>query len=222
MVNIFIVDNEVLFVDLLEMQLCTLANIKIAGKAYNYIDVLMSNEALNADILLLGIPADGKSGITVLESILNKNPYLHVLILSASQKSKIIQKSLNLGAMGFCSKAISIDELSYAIKTIGDGGSYVCKSSLNAITNKEKDRNNEFSSFGQKLTHREKDVLSLIYNGYSNKEIADELFLSVKTVETHRRNMLQKYGEKNFIGLLKTLSQSNEKGSNDMNFGLGK
>ena len=122
------------------------------------------------------------------------------------KESSLIKLMLSKGAKGYVLKNATSEELVTAIKTVYDGKMYLDDTAneivINTMTNSNKKKNQQQSPF-PKLSRREKEVLQLILNEHTTQEIADKLFISFGTVETHRRNMLIKTGTRNTAGLVR-------------------
>lgn len=136
-----------------------------------------------------------------------------ILILSASNDENIIFNCIKAGTKGFLSKESTYDELIQAIYTIRNGHDYFSKSISDIIVKdylkKINDKNFEKEKDLQILTQRELEVLTLWGKGYSNQEIADKLFISVRTVETHKNHIMQKLNFKTVIDLVKFAIRNN-------------
>ena len=127
----------------------------------------------------------------------------HILAISNDAKAARIKSVLQAGASGFICKKRSADELIEASKEIYNGNQYLCDESISLLINENEDISSEPAGTTADLTEREKEVLELICEEYINREIADQLGISVRTVDAHRRNLLQKTGAKNTAGLVK-------------------
>ena len=131
------------------------------------------------------------------------HPDQKVLVLSMYNEAGYINKMIALGANGYVLKKSTKDELVNAIKKILDGGDHYSEEVYKTIIGNIAGRKpKERLTLETELSEREKEVLILITNEYTNKEIADKLFISIRTVETHKRNLLEKTGCKNVAGLV--------------------
>jgi len=181
-------------------------NIQIIDEAENGYEVLEKTENNNIDVVLMDIDMGGTNGIKATKELLTKLPETKVLVLSMHSDSKYIMSMLEAGAKGYILKNAGKEEVIAAINTVASGDSYFSSQVSSKIIEKlyskrtaiEKLKNREIP-----LTPRELEVLKLIALEYSNPEIAEELFISIRTVETHKRNLLEKLGAKNTAGLVK-------------------
>lgn len=176
-----------------------------AEDAKEILTVLAENEA---DVVLMDIDLGESDGIKTTRKIKELYPFLQVLGLTMHEEPDYIIKMLEAGASGYLLKNAGRDELLAAIHTVAKGDSYfsqkVSATLLQAITRQqEKPANDKRTITGSPLTDREIEVLRLIAQENSNGEIAEKLFISIRTVDTHRRNLLEKLQVKNTVGLVK-------------------
>jgi len=156
------------------------------------------------DVLLLDMNMPGMNGIELNEILQKQFPQIKVVILSVHTQERLIAKMVTAGASAYLAKNCNIDELVKAIQTVHTAGFYINKQTLIAIQNAAAQRNKAVKNFNTEfdLTNREREVLQLICKEYSNIEIAEKLFLSVRTVEGHRNNLLIKTNSRNTAGLV--------------------
>src|SRR5690606_2989820 len=126
-------------------------------------------------------------------------------ILTIHYEKAIIQKVLDYGAMGYLLKTVSRNEILEAIRKVHSGKKYVCDNVTSSLLEKEKIENKtlEIEEITEALTPRETEILKLISEGYSNTEIGNMLYISPRTVDTHRTNIMKKLNVKNIAGLIK-------------------
>ncbi|MDY8136081.1 response regulator transcription factor [Aquimarina sp. 2201CG5-10] len=200
MIKIIIADDHRIVLEGLS-SLVELANdIKIVGLANNgqeIIDLLNSQEV---DIVVSDIEMPIMDGVEVTRSIRNQFPKVKILILTMYSSIGFIRKILEIGAHGYILKNKGKEELIDAIKTIYDGGEYFGREIEKTLRESLK-KENVFDIV--KLTKREIDVLKLIAKGDTTPIISEKLFIAHSTVETHRRNLIEKTGVKNSKGLVK-------------------
>lgn len=164
------------------------------------LDLLRDNEY---DIILTDINMPKMDGIEFMKTLRENHPDQKVLVLSMYNEAGYINKMIALGANGYVLKKSTKDELVDAIKKILDGGDHYSEEVYKTIIGNIAGRKpKERLTLETELSEREKEVLILITNEYTNKEIADKLFISIRTVETHKRNLLEKTGCKNVAGLV--------------------
>lgn len=189
---------------LLRAGLCALLakdpNIEIAGESDNGRDAVRNIGQLNPDLVLMDLSIPGINGIDAIADIKRHHPGTRVLVLTAHKTEEYIHESLRAGADGYILKDATHDELRIAIHSVLNGKTYlspdISAKVINGFLGTSKPVGNVSSgattSPWDTLTHREREVLKLVAEGNSNKLIADYLYLSVKTVEKHRSNLMKK------------------------------
>ncbi|HJR99677.1 MAG TPA: response regulator transcription factor, partial [Flavobacterium sp.] len=171
----------------------------------------VSNNA--TDVLVLDISMPEKDGIEVLKEFAKKGFPCKVIVLSTYDEIKIIQEVMKLGASGYLSKQCAGENIVEAIQVINKGEEYFCnvvreKIFSSATKNISKLNKNKID-FDYQLTAREIEIITLIALEFSGKEISEQLFISINTVETHRKNIMKKLQAKNTIGLVKFAIKNN-------------
>jgi DNA-binding NarL/FixJ family response regulator len=204
MIHVFIVDDHKMVIDGMQLLLKDEQDIVVVGTALNGEDGIKQIPGTKADVILLDINMPGINGIETCKELLKINPDLKIIAISMHKESSLIKLMLSNGAKGYVLKNAGQDEVIDAIKTVYEGKMYlddtVNEIVLNSVANNGSEKSvNPFP----KLSRREKDVLNLILEEYTTQEIADKLFISFGTVETHRRNMLIKTGARNTAGLVR-------------------
>ena len=183
-------------------------DIEIMGEAENADAVMTILATQHTDVVLMDIDLGDSDGIMTTRRIKELYPSIHILGLTMHEESNYIIKMLEAGASGYLLKNAGREELLAAIHTVAKGDSYfsqkVSATLLQAITRqKETLADPKKPLIQSSLSEREIEVLRLIAQEYSNGEIADKLFISIRTVDTHRRNLLEKLHVKNTVGLVK-------------------
>lgn len=205
-ITILIADDHKIFREGLAELLGKEQNMRVvgdAGKSSEILDILKNR---NVDIILMDIDMGEEeiSGIDLTAEITKLNTKTKVLALSMHGDKNYIVKMLEAGATGYILKNAGKEEMINAIQTVANGNTYfssqVSVKLLEQIINPTAKKNNAEDT---PLTDREIEVLKLIADEYSNPEIAEILFISIRTVDTHRRNLLDKLGVKNTAGLVK-------------------
>ncbi|MDP2362233.1 MAG: response regulator transcription factor, partial [Ignavibacteria bacterium] len=160
---------------------------------------------------LMDIDMPSLDGIKTTSLIRSQFRKIKILILSNHIEAHLIQRALKSGANGYLSKFSEANEVVEAIQTVFKGETYYCKASMKAIMEQitVSDKTKNFRSAYLELTSREKEVLSLIANEFSTKDISDKLVISIRTVETHRRNIMRKLCVKNTAGMMKLSLEHN-------------
>ncbi|WP_424963637.1 response regulator [Ekhidna sp.] len=175
----------------------------IKDEAENGLEALELLKDNEYDIVLTDINMPKMDGLEFMKSLKENYPDQKVLVLSMYNEAGYINKMIALGANGYVLKKSDKGELVSAIKKVLDGQDHysdeVYKTIIGNIAGRKP---KERLTLEAELSDREKEVLVLIANEYTNQEIADKLFISIRTVETHKRNLLEKTGCKNVAGLV--------------------
>lgn len=207
MINVLIADDHTMFVDGIESILGGEPDFFVVGKSHDGPSVLSFLEHHKVDIILLDINLPGLSGIEVCKHINAHHKDVKVLAISMFNEESIVTELLNNGGKGYVLKNTGRAELLTAIRTVADGESYfskeVTETIMKSLMNQRKSSNNS-EAFFPKLSRREKEVLKLIAEEYTTQEIADSLYISLKTVESHRSSLLSKLNARNSVGLVRT------------------
>ncbi len=203
MIHVFIIDDHKMVIDGLELLLQNNKTIKVVGTATSGEEGIKTLPKINPDVLLLDINMPGINGIDTCKEILKILPDLKIVAISMHKESSLIKMMLSNGAKGYVLKNAGQDEVITAIETVYSGKMYLDATVndivVNSVANNSKKKQSPFPS----ISRREKEVLQLILDEHTTQEIADKLFISFGTVETHRRNMLIKLGAKNTAGLVR-------------------
>lgn len=205
MIKIVIVDDHQMVSEGLKNLIENNGECKVISTAGNGQELLKLLEIVTPDIVLMDIDMPIMNGIETMAQLKIRFPAQKVIILSMHEESGLIKKLTDMGAKGFLFKNSDVEELTLAIKKVIKGGSYFTSNiSLNLINNKL----GADSGFGldekkNLLTEREIEILKLIAEGLSNKEIGDRLFISHRTVDTHRTNLMKKLEVSNIAGLIR-------------------
>jgi DNA-binding NarL/FixJ family response regulator len=169
-------------------------NLEVIGEAEDGLEAIRCVEKQNPDLLLLDLNMPRMDGISVIKEIKKRHPDTKIIVLTMHMQEEYILEAFRSGAQGYCLKASSHDELNMAINAVLSGKFYVSPEISGKVLEGflEGQKNIKKRSSWDVLTQREKEVLKLVGEGYQNKEIADYLFISVKTVEKHRANIMEK------------------------------
>ncbi|MFW5851020.1 MAG: response regulator [Bacteroidota bacterium] len=195
-IKVFIADDHQLFRDGIKYILSESEKFTTIGEASNGKELLEKLERTEVDIILLDINMPVMNGVEAAKEILAKNPNQAILVLSMYDSEEYYNAFIDLGVKGFLLKDSSNHELMSAMNKILKGDSYFSQELLMKII-KNKDEAKDLH-----LTPRELDVLELICKGFSNFEISEKLFISQRTVERHRANLLDKTESSNSIKLV--------------------
>jgi DNA-binding NarL/FixJ family response regulator len=183
-------------------------DINIVGEASNGRELLAMLEETKPDVVLLDINMPEMDGYEATKAIKEQHPDVKVLVLSMLDHEKYVQQMFDAGALGYTLKNIGQEELVHAIRMVADGQKFISTDVALAFLNKL--RNILPASAWQHhekrptdLSAREIEVLKLIAEGMTNAEIADKLFTSKRTIESHRQNIIEKTQVKNTAALIK-------------------
>ena len=201
-IKIIIADDHTMFLQGIVSLLDVEENINIVGKATNGIELFQIIENSIPDIILLDISMPQMDGIQVTKIIKQKFPSVKILIVSTHSNIQVIAKLIRMGVDGYLLKNAEKRELLHAIETIQNGTTYFCKE----VEEKNDDNNSKikYETFQiTELSSREKEILILIAQEFTGSEIAEKTFISLNTVNTHRRNLISKLNVKNTAGLVK-------------------
>ena len=207
MLNVILADDDTLVREGIKMILMASEKVNVLGEASNGIHVVeMINQGLTPDILLTDINMPEMDGIAVVESIKKTNPEIKTIMLTMSDSNKSIQQSFTAGASGYLLKTIHPNELIFALNQIKQGNRYICSTLAMRLL----DRSIEFAKMQSspndldiEFSSRELEVLALIAEGLTNQEMSERLFLSKRTIEGHRQNLIEKTGCRNTATLIK-------------------
>lgn len=206
-IRIGIVDDQQLFRESLATVIKGVPGFALVMEAENGLDCLAQLAAakVRPGVLLIDIEMPGMDGMDLNARLQDEFPEINVLVLSVYNREKLVSKVIGAGANGYLSKNCNKEELITAISVIHKTGFYVNSALLKAIQSGATARTNSSqrrNSIDIELTAREKEVLALICRELNNAEIAERLFLSTRTVEGHRNNLLAKTGCRNTAGLV--------------------
>ena len=206
-IKIILVDDHTIVRDGLKLLIQNDPEILVIGEASSYseLTVLLSKD--NPEIILMDISLPDISGIDITKLLNLKYPSISVIILSMYINDEYIMESIKAGAKGYLPKNTSKTELLKAIKEVYHNGEYyseeINKLIIKNYINQLKNPQSESDDNSKKLTKREEEILKLLLDGLSNKEIADKLFISTRTVESHKNHLMNKLEVRSNLDLLK-------------------
>ena len=200
-IKLCIVDDHEIFRKGLKLVFNKNADIDVVGEAGSGEEFLQLMDDVHFDVVLMDIKMNGIDGIETTEKALQKNPNLKVLVLSTFGEEEFLQQIINVGAKGFLLKNVDKQTLFNAIGLVYNNQNYFSPELIPFFTNKYINQNN-FEGHDAELSKRELEVLALIGEGLTNSEIAEKLFISIRTVDKHKNNLISKTGSKNVVSLL--------------------
>ncbi len=201
-IKIGIVDDDLLFVQLLKNYIDNNGNYQVALTSTGGYQFLTEDTG-SLDILILDLRMTNGDGLEVMSELAKRGTETKIIVLSSFYRRSFMGQMLKMGAHAFLPKEIELEELLAVIKTVHHTGHYFSNDQIDVMRSQLSNKLPEFHAFSKnELTDREIDVLRLVCQQLSTKEIADSLFISPKTVETHKTNLMIKTGVKNMAGLV--------------------
>lgn len=200
--KIILADDHQIVLDGLQEILETVPEFQVTGQAKNSRVLLSLLGEQQPDLILLDLNMPGKDGLEMLEEIKTRFPAVKILVLTMYNSPEIVRRALSLGADGYLLKDHGRDELMFALREVLAGRHFVSEQvKPHADETREPFRDHFYAK--TTLTEREEEILRLIANSYTNKEIGDKLFISEFTVATHRRNLKRKLQADNTADLIR-------------------
>jgi DNA-binding NarL/FixJ family response regulator len=202
-IQIFLVDDHEIFRQGLKFVLNTIERLEVIGEASSGEEFLDKLNLVQPDVVLMDISLPCMDGIQTTEIALSRFPQLKIICLSGYGDEVYYYKMIKAGAMGFVQKKSGKEELEKSIDSVVNGDNYFPGELLSHLLFKISTKGLQNLSGSEiNVTEREKQVLILICQGYSNNEIAEKLFLSPKTIDNHRTNLLSKTATRNSAHLV--------------------
>ena len=198
MIKVYLVDDHSVVIEGVKSVLQNDNTIEIVGFAMTSEKCLQFFELHTANVILMDISLPDMDGIELCKLITQKQPQIKILALSTFDQGSYVRKMMENGASGYLLKNAAKQEIIEAIKTVHAGGTYLCFEAGRAL----KQTNDEESKLPS-LTKREKEVLRKISEGFTNAQISEMLFISIDTVDSHRKNLHTKLNVKNTAMLIK-------------------
>ena len=204
MISVILVDDHVIMRDGLRRLLAAESDIEIVGEADNGRQAVKIALDKNPDIVIMDIAMKDMNGIEATRQIKEENPKIKVIALSMHSERQIVIGILRAGASGYLLKDSTSTELVEAIRTVYRGRKYISQNISDIILQEISEVKKDSEVIGvDRLTNRESEILQLIAEGNSTKRIAEVLFISPKTVESHRANIMEKLDIHNLPELTK-------------------
>ncbi|MCP3880791.1 MAG: response regulator transcription factor [Sulfitobacter sp.] len=193
MIKVMIVDDHPMVAEGIQSILESYDDINVVGCLPNGRAAIESVVELDPDVILMDLNMPEIGGLSATEILLERQPDTRIVILSMHDNPEYISSALSHGAMGYILKDVPTDEIKLAIDTVMRGERYLCTGAQGSLEPKDAAR--------ESLTEREQTILLQLAQGKSNKEVAQTLDISVRTVETHRKNIKRKLGISSTAGL---------------------
>ncbi len=207
--RILIADDHAMIRDGVKSLLSRDKDLTVVGEAASGNEAIRKFSELKPDLLILDISMPDLNGMEAAGQIIKHDPQAKIIILSMYDDEDYIAQCMETGVKGYVVKNETSDELAYAVNTVLKGQTYfssqvqkvIFKKYTSNVT-KKKEKEPDF-----KLTSREIEIVKLISEGLTSHQIADKLFISPRTVETHRANLMKKTSAKNVIELIKKIEK---------------
>jgi DNA-binding NarL/FixJ family response regulator len=201
-IKLAIIDDHQVVINGLKAMLAHHSNVEIIYTATSGTELLQKLEFQQPDVILLDIQMPEINGIDLCKQITKQYPAIKVIAFSSFDNTHYVKQILRSGASGYMLKNTDQQTIILAIEKVMEGEEYIDEA-IQKILLRESITGQRRSIYEIPLTKREKEILKLIAEEHTNQEIADKLFVSLRTVETHRLNITQKLGIKNTAGLVK-------------------
>jgi DNA-binding NarL/FixJ family response regulator len=203
MISLLLADDHNIILDGITDMLHSDSQLKVVSKANNGAEVLEKLKLTSYDIVLLDINMPIMDGMRCAEEILKIYPKQKIMMLTMNEEKSIIEKMISIGVKGFLLKTTEKEELIKAIKTVHSGKEYFSADVTKLLISKKETETSSSLGTLANLTEREIEIIKHIANGLSSNEIAEQLFISPRTVETHRNNIIKKLGVNNVAGVVR-------------------
>lgn len=204
MTKTLLIDDHQVILESLKLLFRSIENVEVVGTLTDSRKVEAFLETTEVDLIISDFHIPYLSGVDLTLRIRSIYPHIKILLLTMAEDAPHIREAIKAGVNGYILKKSGKDELEKAIEKIMLGKKYYSEEVIEELAaSDETDLNNNQPATIQQLTEREIEILRLIAMEFSSSEIADKLFISISTVETHRRNLFQKLNVKSAIGLVK-------------------
>ncbi len=200
-IRLLLADDHQMFLESMSMLLSTISDFQVMATATNGREVLSFLEQHPVDVLICDLRMPLMSGIETMTEISVKHPAVRTLVLSTMDDANSIRHAIQAGASGYLLKTSGKTDLENAIRAIAAGQTFFSNGIMMILTSRTE--NNPSSPLQVSLSDREMEILRLIVSENSSTQIAEKLFISFNTVETHRKNLYKKLGVNTSLGLLK-------------------
>lgn len=207
MIRVLLADDHKVLLDGLENLLEGLEDIMCVGVSMNGVEVLTFLEQHTVDVILMDINMPVLDGIETTKKVREAYPDTKVIALTMLEQASFIQLMLKNGASGFLLKNSGKDDVLTAIRAVAAGGQYLGPEATQLLMENMKGQTAAKREFIPRLTRRESEVLKLMAEGHSTQSIADTLFISFNTVESHRKNLRSKFGVHNGAELIRMAAE---------------
>ncbi len=201
LIRILVVDDHQMFIDGIILLLKKIKNIQIVAQAHDGHEALERLANIEIDMVITDISMPGMNGVELTRRIKQKYPEVKVLVLTMYNDTETVFEIMNTEAEGYILKNTGKSELLNAINHIAGNGTFYSHEIMRILSEKSNSKGTVLSSID--LTTRELEVLKLICEEHTSAEIADKLFISIHTVDTHRKHICQKIGTSTILGMVR-------------------
>jgi len=198
MINVAITDDHPLLMEGLKNILEKKDDIAIVGCFSSAMSLQTALKNTAIDILLLDINLTDINSLELIKPLRKKQPAMQIIMLSVHNEFAVINSALKEGAAGYIQKNASVDEIVQGIQVVYEGKQFLCMQTQQIFNKKEKEGLNTIP----KLTRREKEILAVAALGLTTQQIADKLFISTHTVDSHRKNLIEKFQTSNLSSVI--------------------
>ncbi len=193
-IRVLIADDHTIVRAGVRMLLDTEPDIQVIGEALNGQEAVDLAEKLRPNVTLMDIAMPGVDGLQATRQIKARFPDIHILVLTMHRSDEYLFEMLKAGASGYVIKGAETDELIHAVRVVAQGQVFLYPTIASKLVNEYLSLAVQRNETGPALSPREKEIVALLAEGYSNKEIADQLVVSLSTVYTHRSKLMTKLG----------------------------
>ncbi|HEY0651507.1 MAG TPA: response regulator transcription factor [Chryseosolibacter sp.] len=212
-IRVMLVDDHTILRDGIASILNNVEGINVVGQCSSGEEAVNSHTVYKPDVILMDVLMGGMTGLEATRWIKDQDAAVKVIIISSEIRKDFVSNGIKCGIDGYLPKDVDKDTLIEAIHSVVQNKKYFNAAVTNLVFedfyNAEKDGKKKSDKKIKGLTARENEVLKLIADGKTNQEVADELFISIKTVETHKANILEKLGLRNMSELIKYAIKNN-------------
>lgn len=202
-IRVLLADDHKILRESLKLYLSQEPEIEVVGEAADGLEAYDAIMALNPDIAILDISMSKLNGLDLCLKLKHELPAIKIIILSMHKTESYIHKALNIGVNGYVLKDNALEDLMNAIRAVWNGKMFISQDLIEMVVSGYVHEGMKKAGFETEvLSIREREILQMLAEGRSNKEVADGLHISIKTVETHRANIMKKLGLKNIADMV--------------------
>lgn len=202
-IKVFIADDHKILRESLRILLSQQEDIEVVGEAAGGLEALEKIQALRPEIAVLDISLPQLNGLDLADRLAQEQPETKIVILTMHKSEEFVKRALSAGVKGYVLKDNALEDLIACIQAVHEGKAFLSQSVTQLVVDEfVKNLKNRDGGRQEAVSAREREVLQLLAEGKSNKEISGALNLSVKTVETHRANIMRKLGLRNIADLV--------------------